>query len=799
MKYKSTLSIPILGCCINAQLWAETIDLDLVEVISTATRTEQPIDGVAASVIVINAEDIKKTGAQTLKDIFNNTPGLIIQYGTFPASSSASKSSVSIRGVGATGSLWLLDGRRLAGEVKNPYDMDRIPASMIERIEIVKGPMSALYGADAVGGVINIITKKPKQGLQVDVSVRHGQNVDGDASQSHLNANFRGGSDKVRFSLTVSNQTTDPYTETEKTNTKVGGGRHVPSQVPPVPGFLNPAGPTGGNPFYLQADGSVNPMPLVPANLAADRIASQAAFDTFRASVQANVKDSYDVPVSYREESDVTTIGGRIDFDLSDRLTTGVEFNWFEEEREGTYRATFHPMGFMPPVGHKNNPVVGHNLDGTPISFFQQFAKLRGKIPAFDVPVNSRDDNNRVDISTDVSYEVSDDLLIKGRLYKSDYEKRNTTTMLEFADFGYPSEEKSAASGMSANVEITALETHATWAVNDQHLVIAGAEIRDEKREATVFSPGPGFDTRSVDYKALFVQDEWDITETLLFTLGGRYDEYQQDAYVDATGSQRQGQTDSKSTFRFGLLKNLSDSLNLRVNLAQGYRVPDIRELFIQKQTPAGLQLGAQTVDPAVGKTAIDLNPETVNSFEIGLTGHNERLTYEVVVFQNDIDDRIQQISVDSNADGQDDYFTFENVSTANTRGVETRLGYRFTDRLNTSFSWAELSTENEETGKDLEFNPERVVSARVDWKAGNSLNIGSSIIYTGEQFFQSAGVDMHTSAYTLVNLNASFALDNQDTWELFGGIDNIFDEEVDKRIGSNPGTFLFAGIRGGF
>ena len=59
--------------------------------------------------------------------------------------------------MGGTGTLFLIDGERLAGEVKNPYDLDRIPASMIERIEVVKGPMSTLYGADAVGGVINII------------------------------------------------------------------------------------------------------------------------------------------------------------------------------------------------------------------------------------------------------------------------------------------------------------------------------------------------------------------------------------------------------------------------------------------------------------------------------------------------------------------------------------------------------------------------------------------------------------------------------------------------------------------
>ena len=800
-----------IALSITSVSYAETsTELDEIEVVSTATRTEQPIEGVAASVIVVDSKDIKKMGAQTLKDIFNNTPGLIIQYGTFPASSSASKSSVSIRGVGSTGSLWLIDGRRLAGEVKNPYDMDRIPASMIERIEVVKGSMSALYGADAVGGVINIITKKPKSGFQGDVSIRYGANNKGDGGQAQLNAAFRGGKDKMRYSFYASKQNTDRYNETEKTQTRVGSGRHIPSKIPANPGFLKPKHPiTKGNPFYLQADGSVKPKPFDRTKVPTDKAAVQNAFTTFRSAIQSNVKDSYDVPVSYREDSDVTTLGGRLEFDVNDRVSTGFEFNWFEEERNGTYRAAFHPMGFKPPVGHKANSIVGHRADGTPISAYERLQQFQttsafgnvpvGRIPAFDVPVNSHDENNRIDLGADITVQVNEDLSIKSRLYRSDYEKRNTTTMTKFKDFGYPNEKKSGASGMSADVIITALETNATWAVNDKHLVTLGGEVRDEKRSATVFSQGPGFDKRNVDYKALYAQDEWDISETLHFTLGVRYDQYNQDSYTDGLGNKRKAKKDSKSTFRIGMVKNFSSAVNLRFNIAQGYRVPDIRELFIQKQTPAGLQLGAQTVDSRFNKTAYDLKPESVNSFEIGLSGRKGKINYELVAFHNEIDDRIQQLSIDANKDGRDDYFTFKNVSSAKTQGLEARLGYQINKNLDANFSWTELQTENKDTGKDLEFNPERIVSARVNWKANDRLNLGLSATHTGKQFYQKAGKDKHTKGFTLVNLNASYAIDSKKKWELFGGVDNIFDEKVEKRLGSNVGPFVFAGVRGSF
>ena len=85
-------------------------------IVVTATKSEKEVSGVSASVEVISQGDVEASGALNLKAILERTPGVNLQYGTFPAASSASRSSVSIRGLGATGTLFLLDGRRLAGE-----------------------------------------------------------------------------------------------------------------------------------------------------------------------------------------------------------------------------------------------------------------------------------------------------------------------------------------------------------------------------------------------------------------------------------------------------------------------------------------------------------------------------------------------------------------------------------------------------------------------------------------------------------------------------------------------------------
>ncbi len=686
-------------------------------VVSTATRTARPIDAVTASVQVILASDIERIGAQTVKEIFENIPGLTLQYGTFPSASSVSRSSVSLRGMGANGTLWLLDGRRLSGEVKNPYDMDRLPASMIERIEVVKGPMSALYGADALGGVINIITRKPEPGLQSDIGVRFGTNDDGDSDTSSLNGNIRGGSERLRFNLYASQQDTEPYTELEHTST------HLATPVAPPP---------------LQ-----------------------------------NVKDSYEVPVSYREDSRVQTIGGRLEALVTDKLTLGADLNWFEEEREGSYRAAFHPTGVSP------------------------FPGLY--IPAFDVPVRSRDDNNRLDVATDLRYEFSEGLALDLRAYRSDYRKRNTTTMTEYADFAFASEEASAIDGLKANVEIESVEALINWSATDSHLLTLGSELRGEEREATAFSQSTDLATRKVGYQALFLQDEWAVSDSLDVTWGARYDGYDQDEYIDSLGNKRSNNSDSEVTWRIGAVERFSDSFSLRASYAQGYRVPDIRELFIQKRTPMGYQLGAEAIEPLYNKQAQDLAAETADTFELAVRGRFGRLNYETALFYNEIHDLIQQVAVDATGDGRDDYLTFMNVSNATTHGLETSLGYEVSDTASVSLAWTELRTENEETGDDLEFNPDRAVALRLDWQALSRLSLGVIAAYTGQQYFVADEREQTADDYTVVNINFNYALGAAARWQLYGGANNIFDEGVDKRLGSNPGPFLFLGLRGSY
>lgn len=691
---KIILSAVVASVTINAA----HIELEEITV-TTATKTEKRVEGVSASVIVIDEQSIEKMGASTLGDVMSKTPGLTRQYGTFPSASSKSKSSVSLRGMGATGTLFLIDGERLAGEVSNPYDLDRIAASEIERIEIVKGPMSTLYGADAVGGVINIITKQPTERFEGSFGIKTGANTDGDGKNHDIDLNLRGKKDKLKYSVYLNGLKSTPYTQSERANVSV---KTANGSVPP----------------------SQHPHPGTNS-----------------------MKDFYDTDVTYREEAEVFNAGAKIGYEITDRLLANLSYSYMNEERDGVYNGFYHPSGI----------IVGTN-----------------SLPVYDVPVNSSDENTRRNISGALQWTANDDLFLKLKIYNSYYEKRNTTTMKHWQDFGFPSEDASAANGMDADVDVTSYELSGSYALNDAHLLTFGTEYRDEKRDATVFDNTPNMSRKEVDYKAVYLQDEWEVSDTLNVIAGARYD-----AISNA---------ENKPTFKLGAVKNFSPLFNLRANFAQGYRTPDIREMYINKQTPAGLMQGAEVL-------GYDLKPEFTNSFEIGASGKQGGFGYTAAIFFNKIDDRIEQVS-----GSQPNTYTYVNVSKAETKGVELMFDYDFGNGLHTAFTWNELRTEDKNTGKDLEFNPERTLSLKADYSLNENLDFGVLATYVGKQHYTEvtpAGrVDALTDTFTLVDLTTSYKFGEDKKYEVYGGVNNIFDEEVEDILGSNVGTYIYAGAR---
>lgn len=139
----------------------------------TATLEEQGIFQVPSSVQVIDRAQIREMGADTVTQALQEAVGLIIE------TESGRAQQPSIRGTGPLRTLVLIDGRRQAPGYRGVSDINQIPTTAIERIEVVRGPSSALYGSDALGGVVNIITIKPPRGKTVaNADLKVGSNID---------------------------------------------------------------------------------------------------------------------------------------------------------------------------------------------------------------------------------------------------------------------------------------------------------------------------------------------------------------------------------------------------------------------------------------------------------------------------------------------------------------------------------------------------------------------------------------------------------------------------------------------
>ena len=130
----------------------------LEPVVVTATKLEEPQERLGAAVSVITEDDLKAYNYETVGDALRQMPGLEIQR----SGSLGKLTDIRIRGTSTSQVQVLIDGMRVKSPTLGTFDFSDLAIDQIERIEIVRGPQSTLYGADAIGGVVNIITKRGK-------------------------------------------------------------------------------------------------------------------------------------------------------------------------------------------------------------------------------------------------------------------------------------------------------------------------------------------------------------------------------------------------------------------------------------------------------------------------------------------------------------------------------------------------------------------------------------------------------------------------------------------------------------
>ncbi len=151
---------------LNNSLEIDSFSLD--QVVVTATRTPKALKDAPVVTQVITADDIRKSDATNIQDLLiDQLPGLEFSFAM------TQETSLNMNGFGGSAVLFLIDGERLAGETMDNVDYSRLNLENIGRVEIVKGASSALYGANAVGGVVNLISREYSQPWTVNVNSRY--------------------------------------------------------------------------------------------------------------------------------------------------------------------------------------------------------------------------------------------------------------------------------------------------------------------------------------------------------------------------------------------------------------------------------------------------------------------------------------------------------------------------------------------------------------------------------------------------------------------------------------------------
>lgn len=169
----------------------------LKETVVTATRSAQPLSDVVADVSIIDRGQIERSGAVALADVLKRVAGIEIARNGGPGATT----SVYLRGAESRFTAVFIDGVRVDSQATGGASWESIPLALIERIEVLRGPAAAVYGSDALGGVIQLFTKRGEDGFAPFMEIGLGSH-----STRKLNAGLSGASGSFDYALGVARE-----------------------------------------------------------------------------------------------------------------------------------------------------------------------------------------------------------------------------------------------------------------------------------------------------------------------------------------------------------------------------------------------------------------------------------------------------------------------------------------------------------------------------------------------------------------------------------------------------------------
>ncbi|MBC4012087.1 TonB-dependent receptor [Morganella morganii] len=601
---RSLLAVAVMSAATAA--YAENKDDTIVV---TASGFAQEMRDAPASITVITKEQLQNKPAANLIDMVKDVEGVSVIGGSL-------KPDISIRGLSGDYTLIMVDGRRQNSRESRPngsggYEAGFIPpVEAIERIEVIRGPMSSLYGSDAMGGVINIITKAV-------------------ADEWHGSMGMGG---IIQESKDYGNSAnTDFYVSGPLIKDKLG----------------------------LQVYGGLN----------------------------------------YRRE---------------DHLQEGTPR---KDDKNITAKLAFTPVEgqkFLAEVGRSTQEHT--STPGKSIADFSERGGLKQK-------------NNKSEVHNDRNHWA---LTWKGDWDEINSEvsvyQENTVRKTNTGKWNKVNEDwVMAYDARRPEVTNTVVDGKVTAFLPSNVLTVGGqyqyAKLKDDsaiKNKQTVT------EKITADQKALFVEDEFSVTDDLTLTGGLRMDDHE---FYGKHWNPR----------AYAVYK-LTDEITIKGGVAKAFRAPTLRELSPSFGTST--QGGA-----AIMYGNRDLKPETSVTEELGIAyDHESGFSASATLFNTEFKNKLTSYQVAGQTDPLTglNMFIYDNVGKANIRGVEMAsripVAEKWNLNLNYTFTDSERKSDDEKLngkslkGQPLEMTPRHMANAKLDWQYRPDMNFYTQANYTGKQ-----------------------------------------------------------------
>lgn len=728
----------------------------LAPVVVTAGGYEQKLTEAPASVTVLEREDLQNKPYAGLADALRDIEG--IDVGS--ALDKNGNISITMRGLPADYTLILIDGRRQSdignigpNDFGNSQFMYIPPMEAIERIEVVRGPMSTLYGADAIGGVINIITRK------------HADKAYGSISQS----------------LTL--QESSQYGDDRRTDFAWGG-----------PLIAKTLGMTVRASLFNREETSPGYAACLP--LPAQDVDGNANAECFQDA--GNFGDKKIVAAQN------WNVGATLNYTPTKNHDIRFEYDIARQRYDNTEGQT-GTLDSVASLWRQNSGalagIVAPRVGYTPQQRVEreQFVLAHNGKWSFADSVSSLTVSRSANLGRSLPLTVAERAELQDIWDQAKIDQGVTGTRAPALTDAISRElEQRFLPRQLRALEIDNLifDTKFTRAIGSHLLVIGGQYFRAEMEDGVFGMDGAAYRDGTVakhEQTALFIEDGWGLTDALVLTLGARYDHH--------------NIFDGQFSPRAYLNYQASEVWAFKGGVSTGYKTPKPEQLF------AGVTgFGGQGVSPFVGSP--HLQPETSVNYELAAYfDGGARFAGNATVFFNDFKDKIATSDAVPNCydasgskvldDGCVDvgpgwaeigYSTFSqniNVDKAETYGAELAGRVQLLPRVSLRANYTYTKSEQKSglnAGRPLVNTPEHMVNATLNWNALEKLDLFLVAELRDERYRtttvsagpQAVSRDLYFNSYELFHAGARLQVN--ETLTVHGRINNLFDKDMAGR-----------------